>query len=98
MKKKDVFQHRKEKQLVANKTLSQLEICIDLQLWLTTNCFPFRYGNLEIGHIVIDEDKLRHFATSVISSLVAIQLVYMVNIRIAHLRNTTGRGEHQAGL
>ena len=76
MKKKDVFQHRKEKQLVANKTLSDLEICIDLQLWLTTNCFPFRYGNLEIGHILIDVDKPRHFATRCYKFMVAIQLVY----------------------
>ena len=74
MKKKDVFQHRKEKQLVANKTLSELEICIDLQLWLTTNCFPFRYGNLEIGHILIDVNKPRHCATSVISSWFAIAI------------------------
>ena len=59
---------KRKKQLVANKILSQLEICIDLQLWSTTNCFLFRYGNLEIGHILIDVDKPRHFAASVTSS------------------------------
>ena len=88
--KKVVISHVKERCLSAPKrktTCSQQNSFSTGNLHRPTNCFLFRYGNLEIGHIVIDEDKLRHFATSVISSLVAIQLVYMVNIRIAHLKN-----------